>query len=81
MSWQARGSEMNHQQGLRTRNHHVRKVLAAAFSAVMLSVGLSSAVVAAEQSGCVTCHLDESMLVKNLSEAKVKKSAMQSGAG
>jgi hypothetical protein len=36
---------------------------------------------AAEPSGCVTCHLDKAMIIKNLSEVKAKKSAMQSGAG
>jgi hypothetical protein len=36
---------------------------------------------AAETSGCVTCHLDEAMLVKNLGGATARKSAMQSGAG
>jgi len=41
----------------------------------------ASAATAAETSGCVTCHLDEAMLVKNLSGATAKKSAMQSGAG
>ncbi len=32
-------------------------------------------------SGCVTCHLDESMLVRNLGASTAKKSALQSGAG
>jgi hypothetical protein len=36
---------------------------------------------AAETSGCVACHLDEAMLVKNLGVSKAKKSALQSGAG
>jgi len=47
----------------------------------LLAVGLASAVSAAEPSGCVTCHLDKDMLLKNLSGAKPKASAMQSGAG
>jgi hypothetical protein len=47
----------------------------------LLVVGSPSAVLAAEPSGCVTCHLDEAMLVKNLSGAKAKVSALQSGAG
>ena len=32
-------------------------------------------------SGCVTCHTDEEMIKKNLSKKKVKKSALQAGAG
>ena len=47
----------------------------------LLSIGLASMVLADEQSGCVTCHLDKAMLSKNLSGAKSKTSAMQSGSG
>jgi hypothetical protein len=47
----------------------------------LLAAGLASKAMAAEASGCVACHLDEAMLVKNLGGAKAKKSAMQSGAG
>jgi hypothetical protein len=47
----------------------------------LLAAGLASPVAAAEQSGCVTCHLDETMLTKNLTVVKAKKSAMQSGQG
>jgi len=36
---------------------------------------------AAEQSSCLTCHLYESMLVKNRSVATPNVSAMQSGSG
>ena len=32
-------------------------------------------------SSCVTCHTDEDMIEKNLSKIKVKKSALQAGAG
>jgi hypothetical protein len=46
-----------------------------------LLAGVTSTALAAETSGCVTCHLDEAMLVKNLGVTKTKKSAMQSGAG
>jgi hypothetical protein len=49
--------------------------------ACLLAVGLVSVVYAAEPSGCVTCHLDKAKIIKNLSEVKAKKSAMQSGAG
>jgi len=59
------------------RSHHA--VLAAL--AGLLAVGLASPVLAAEPSGCVTCHLDEAMIVRNLSGVKAKTSAMQSGAG
>jgi hypothetical protein len=47
----------------------------------LLSAGFASPAVAAEPSGCVTCHLDKEMLTKNLTVVKAKKSAMQSGAG
>jgi hypothetical protein len=47
----------------------------------LLAGGFASTALAAEASGCVTCHLDEAMLVKNLGGTKAKKSAMQSGAG
>ncbi len=36
---------------------------------------------AGSSSSCVKCHLDEDMLEDSLAEVKVKKSAMQSGAG
>jgi hypothetical protein len=42
---------------------------------------LSGTVLAAGQSSCLTCHLDEALLVKNLSKVESKKSAQQSGAG
>jgi hypothetical protein len=47
----------------------------------LLAAGLASTALGAETSGCVTCHLDESMLTRNLGASKAKKSAMQSGAG
>jgi hypothetical protein len=47
----------------------------------LLGAGAASAATAAETSGCVTCHLDEAMLVKNLGGATARKSALQSGAG
>ena len=47
----------------------------------LLAAGLAPTALAAEQSGCVTCHLDKEMLVKNLSGVKAKTSAMQSGQG
>ena len=47
----------------------------------LVVAGAASAATAAETSGCVTCHLDEAMLVKNLGGATARKSAMQSGAG
>jgi hypothetical protein len=46
-----------------------------------LATGLSAGTFAAEPSSCVTCHLDESLLTRNLSTSTAKKSAMQSGAG
>jgi hypothetical protein len=49
--------------------------------AVMLVFCLVATVNAQEESGCVACHLDEAMLVKNLSATRVKTSALQSGAG
>ena len=47
----------------------------------LLAAGLASTALGAETSGCVTCHLDESMLTRNLSASRAKKSPMQSGAG
>ena len=47
----------------------------------LLFSGLVSTVPAAEQSVCITCHLDETMLTENLSKAVTKTSAMQSGSG
>jgi hypothetical protein len=41
----------------------------------------SAAATDAEISGCVTCHLDEKLLVKNLGASTARKSALQSGAG
>jgi hypothetical protein len=35
----------------------------------------------AAESGCVTCHLDQEMLKKNITVQPGKKSTMQSGAG
>jgi len=47
----------------------------------LLAPGLVSAVLAVEQSSCLTCHLYEAMLVKNRSVATPKVSTMQSGSG
>ena len=47
----------------------------------LVAPGLVSAVLAVEQSSCLTCHLYEAMLVKNRSVATPKVSAMQSGSG
>ncbi|CAG0983591.1 hypothetical protein GEOBC_01965 [Geobacteraceae bacterium] len=47
----------------------------------LLAVVLVSTASASEPSGCVTCHLDKAMIIKNLSADTAKKSAMQSGAG
>ena len=63
-----------------TRNTRLRNVAAAALMG-LLAVGLASAVLAAEQSSCLTCHLYEAMLVKNRSVATPKVSTMQSGSG
>jgi hypothetical protein len=60
------------------------KFITIRFGAVLVGLliaSLAGTAVAAESSGCVTCHLDKEMLVKNLSAIKVKTSAMQSGAG
>jgi len=47
----------------------------------LLAAGLPSTALGAETSSCVTCHLDESMLTRNLGASGARKSAMQSGAG
>jgi hypothetical protein len=57
-----------------------RRVHSAAL-ACLLAIGFAPAALAAGQSGCVTCHLDKSMIIKNLGAETAKKSAMQSGAG
>ena len=63
-----------------TRNTRLRNVAAAALVG-LLAVGLASAVLAAEQSSCLICHLYEAMLVKNRSVATPQVSTMQSGSG
>ena len=55
-------------------------VVGAALSG-LLAAGAPSATPAAGPSGCVTCHLDEAMLVRNLAGTTARKSALQSGAG
>jgi hypothetical protein len=57
-------------------NHLIMWLLAG-----LLAAGVASTALAAETSGCVTCHLDKEMLVKSLTVIKAKKSAMQSGQG
>jgi hypothetical protein len=47
----------------------------------MLGAGLPTIAPAAGPSGCVTCHLDEAMLLRNLGKSTARKSALQSGAG
>jgi hypothetical protein len=47
----------------------------------LVAAGLASTALGAEPSSCVTCHLDESMLTRNLGASSARKSAMQSGAG
>jgi hypothetical protein len=54
---------------------------AAAILMGLLASGSVSAVLAVEQSSCLTCHLYEPMLVKNRSVVRPTVSAMQSGAG
>lgn len=52
-----------------------------ALCSCLLLAGLASSAAAAETSSCITCHLDEGMLVKNLGGTTARKSALQSGAG
>jgi hypothetical protein len=47
----------------------------------LMAAGLASNAAAAEPSGCVACHLDQAMLVKNLTVVTTNKSALQSGKG
>jgi len=63
-----------------SRNFRTIATFGAALSG-LLAAGTPSATSAAERSGCITCHLDEAMLVKNLGVVKARKSALQSGAG
>jgi hypothetical protein len=54
--------------------------VASAFSG-LLAAGFPMDSWASGPSGCVTCHLDEAMLVRNLAVSTARKSALQSGAG
>ena len=47
----------------------------------LLVFGLGTTTLAVELSGCITCHIDKEMLVKNASADTSSKSALQSGAG
>jgi hypothetical protein len=58
-------------------NSGLRSVALAAALVFCIAVTVN----AEESSGCVACHLDEAMLVKNLSPTQAKTSALQSGAG
>ena len=59
------------------------RVVAAMASALsgLLAAGFPMDARASGPSGCVTCHLDEAMLVRNLAVSTARKSALQSGAG
>jgi hypothetical protein len=59
------------------------RAVAAVASALsgLLAAGVPMDSRAAEPSGCVTCHLDETMLARNLAVSTARKSALQSGAG
>ena len=48
---------------------------------VLLCAGFAGMAHGAEQSACITCHVDENMLVRNLSKTEAKTSSMQSGSG
>jgi len=52
-----------------------------AVGAPSATAAATAAAAAAETSGCITCHLDEKLLVKNLGASTARKSALQSGAG
>jgi hypothetical protein len=59
-----------------------RTSLSGTILAGLLVAAASPPVAAAEgPSSCITCHLDESMLVRNLGGSTAKKSSLQSGAG
>ena len=57
-----------------------QSVLLAAVS-VFVFLAVNFHIAAAADSSCVTCHLDQEMLKKNITLKQGKKSAMQSGAG
>lgn len=61
--------------------HEAKKSMQYAALVCLLLAGLVSTISAVEQSSCISCHLDEAMLVKNLSEAVTKTSSLQSGSG
>jgi hypothetical protein len=62
------------------RSSRYRNAGVAALVGLLVGV-LAPAILAAEQSSCLTCHLCEPMLVKNRSVVMPKGSAMQSGSG
>ncbi|MEI6223575.1 MAG: hypothetical protein WCS72_02400 [Deltaproteobacteria bacterium] len=48
----------------------------------LLVMAANPSVAAADgPSSCITCHLDESMLLRNLGASTAKRSSLQSGAG
>jgi hypothetical protein len=63
-----------------SRTVRVVAAVASAFSG-LLAAGFPVDSLAAEPSSCVTCHLDEARLVRNLAVSTARKSALQSGAG
>ena len=64
----------------RSKNLGKQSVLLAAVG-MFVFLAVNFQIAAAADSSCVTCHLDQEMLKKNIAAQKGKKSAMQSGAG
>lgn len=56
-------------------------ITAAAVCALVCGFSAFTAWAEDGKSSCITCHLDENMLLANLAEVKVAKSAKQAGAG
>jgi hypothetical protein len=62
------------------RNLQLRSVAAAALTGLLL-LAAAPAIMAEQESSCLTCHLYEAMLIKNRGVTIPLVSAMQSGAG
>jgi hypothetical protein len=61
---------------------HGRISLCGSILAGLLVAAANPTMAAADgPSSCISCHLDESMLVRNLGASTAKKSSLQSGAG
>jgi hypothetical protein len=59
--------------------HNLKNIVLAVIAVILL--GSFFAGDSFSDSGCVTCHTDEDMIMKNLTKKEAKKSALQAGTG